>query len=162
VAIRPSRLWKDLPPEKRVAAAEAFWTDQDGAEQQAEAIVMLARRLNFRAKSIQSLPLDKRARHLAQVVDVSDTLAGRALVAYHFANKRPLMAAFLEALGIAHENGLITAEEVSPPDEARLRPAVDAVRNAFPPDEVDLYLQTLVALDPDTWTALDRMISVNR
>jgi hypothetical protein len=140
VAIRPARLWKDLPPEKRVAAAEAFWTDQDGAEQQAEAIVMLARRLNFRAKSIQSLPLDKRARHLAQVVDVSDTLAGRALVAYHFANKRPLMAAFLEALGIAHE----------------------AVRNAFPPDEVDLYLQTLVALDPDTWTALDRMISVNR
>jgi len=145
-----------------MAAAAAFWADQDGAEQQAEAIVMLARRLNFRAKSIQSLPLEKRARHLAQVVDVSDTLAGRALVAYHFADKRPLMAAFLDAVGIPHENGLITAEQVPPPDDAHLRPAIDAVRNTFPPDEVDLYLQTLVALDPDTWTALDRMISVNR
>jgi hypothetical protein len=150
-----------LPPEKRVAAAEAFWRDEDGAEQQAEAIVTLARRLNFRTKSIQSLPVEKRARHLAQLIDVSDPLAGRALVAYHFANKRPLMVAFLDALGVAHENGLITAEETTRPEDARLRSAIDAVRAGFPAEDVDLYLQTLVALDPDTWTALDRMIPVN-
>jgi hypothetical protein len=153
-------LWKDLPSEKRVVAAEAFWRDSDAGEQQAEAIVALARRLNFRAKSIMSLPVERRARHLAQITDVSDTLAGRALVAYHFSHERPLMAAFLDAVGIQHENGLIPTEDVAPPDEAKLRAAVDNVRSTFPLESVDLYLQTLVALDPDTWTGLDSLVPV--
>ena len=34
-------------------------------------------------------------------------MAGRALILYHLAEQRPMMGAFLDALGIAHENGLI-------------------------------------------------------
>jgi hypothetical protein len=158
VPIPASRLWKDLPAETRVAAADAFWRDRDAGEQQAEAVVALARKLNFRAKSVMSLPIERRARHLAQLADVSDALAGRALVAYHFGNERPLMTAFLDALGIQHENGLIPTDELPAPDEAKLRAAVDQIRAEFPSRSVQLYLQTLVALDPETWTALDSLI----
>ena len=147
-----------MPLEKRTQAAAAFWRDDQGAEQQAEAVALLARRLKFRTKSIQALAIDRRARFLAQVADVSDALASRALVAYHFENARPLMAAFLDALGIAHEDGLITHEEVAAPESAKLAEAVQAVRNAFPPEDVDLYLRTLVALDSDTWTGLDALV----
>ncbi len=160
MATRPSKLWKDLPPEKRIAAAEALWRDADGMEQQVEAVVLLARRLNFRAKSVQTLPIEQRARHLARIPDVSDSLAGRALVAYHFDIERPLMAAFLDALGVAHEEGLITAEELPRPEGAQLTRAIESVRAAFPADAVDLYLQTLVALDADTWTNLDSILPV--
>lgn len=160
VAQRPSQLWKDLPPERRVAAAEALWRDADAVEQQVEAVVLLARRLNFRAKSVQTLSTEQRARHLARIMDVSDSLAGRALVAYHFDIERPLMVAFLDALGVAHEEGLITAETLPPPDRAQLTVAIDKVRAAFPSDAVDLYLQTLVALDADTWTNLDPLLPV--
>ena len=160
MATRPSKLWKDLPPEKRIAAAEALWRDADGVEQQVEAVVLLARRLNFRAKSVQTLPIEQRARHLARIPDVSDSLAGRALVAYHFDIERPLMAAFLDALGIAHEEGLITEETLPPPDKAQLAKAIENVRAAFPGDAVDLYLQTLVALDADTWRNLDAILPV--
>jgi hypothetical protein len=75
-----------------------------------EAIVAIARRLNFRQKSVLGMSAERRARALAQIADVSDALATRALVAYHFQYQRPLMAAFLDAIGVAHDNGLITAE----------------------------------------------------
>lgn len=159
--VRPSTLWKDLPPDRRVAAAEAFWRDDESPEirvQQLEAAALLARRLNFRPRSVQALSIERRARHLAQVQDVSDLVATRALIAYHFANQRPLMAAFLDALGIAHENGLIADETVDPPDAARISAALATVRQSFDAPDVDLYLRTLVALDGDTWAAIDGVL----
>jgi hypothetical protein len=158
--MRASQLWKNLPPEKRVAAADALWRDAEAMEQQVEAIVLLARRLNFRAKSVQTLPVEQRARHLARVPDVSDSLAARALVAYHFDIERPLMAAFLDALGVPHEEGLITSEELPPPAKEQLSGAIAKVHESFAQDDVDLYLRTLVALDPDTWTNLDALLPV--
>ena len=157
VPSRPSILWKSLAPETRLAAADAFWRDDQAEEQQVEAVVLLARRLNFRPKSLQALPTERRAKMLAQVSDVSDATATRALIAYHFAQQRPLMAAFLDALGVTHEDGLITAEEVPKPERARLSTAVEAIRASFPPHDVDVYLQTLVTIDPETWGEIETL-----
>jgi hypothetical protein len=158
---RPSRLWKDLPPEKRLAAADAFWRDERSQEIHAprvEAIVAIARRLNFRGKSVQALPTDKRAKYLAQMTDVSESIATHALIAYHFNVQRPLMSAFLDAVGIAHEEGLITAEQVDAPSAEKLREAADKVRATFPVDDLEIYLRTLVTLDGETWRALDTVL----
>lgn len=146
-----------MPSEKRVEAAEAFWRDtesQDIQAQHAEALMALAKRLNFRLRTLQSLPVERRARHLAQLLDVSDPIATRALIAYHFATKRPLMSAFLNALGIAHEDGLITEEQVAPPAADRLAAAADAIKDTFDAGDIDLYLRTLATLDGETWTHL--------
>jgi hypothetical protein len=158
---RPSQVWKDMPVDKRVLAAEAFWLDRESPEidvQQMEAVATLARRLKFRTRSIQSLPVERRARHLAQVSDLGDTVATRALIAYHFSHQRPLMGAFLDALGIAHDNGLITAEEVDAPDERRLSAAIAAVKSTYDPADVDLYLRTLAVLDSGTWANLPAVL----
>jgi len=155
---RPSQLWKALPAEKRVLVAEAFWRDETSPEievQHLEAALLLAKRLNFRPKSVIGLSVDRRARHLAQVADVSDAVATRGLIAYHFALMRPLMAAFLDALGISHDNGLITDEDLAPPDRERLAQALASVRGAFETHDVDLYVKTLAALDSETWQNLD-------
>jgi hypothetical protein len=154
---RPSDLWKHLPTAVRAAAADAFWRDdsEDIQAQHAEAIMTLARRLNFRPKSVQVLPVERRAEHLARVPEVSDAIATRALIAYHFSRQRPLMGAFLDALGIPHDQGLITADEVAPAGREPLAAAVRALQGAFPDEDVSLYLQTLVALDGETWGALD-------
>lgn len=146
-----------MPSEKRVEAAEAFWRDtesQDIQAQHAEALMALAKRLNFRLRTLQSLPVERRARHLAQLLDVSDPIATRALIAYHFATKRPLMSAFLNALGIAHEDGLITEDQVAPPAADRLAAAADAIKDTFDAGDIDLYLRTLATLDGETWTHL--------
>lgn len=147
--------------EQRLAAAGAFWNeDQSDIEMQhAEAILTIARRLNFRVKSVQALPIEKRTRLLAQLGDVSDAVATRALISYHFNTKRELMAAFLDAVGITHDNGLINEETVAAPDRAKLEAAITQVRASFSQSDVDLYLRTLSVLDGDTWAELESVMA---
>jgi hypothetical protein len=158
---RPSQLWKHMSADQRLAAADAFWReDQNDIElQHADAVVTLAKRLNFRTKSVRALPVERRARLLAQLNDVSDPVATRALISYHFMTRRDLMAAFLDALGIAHENGLISDEALPPPSRDRLVAAMAKLRETFSAADVDLYMRTLATLDGDTWAELDSALT---
>jgi len=144
-----------MPLERRLSAANAFWQDENGADQQIEAIVAIAQKLKFRPRSVQTQPLEKKSRQLAHISDVSETVATRALIAYHLAEERAMMGAFLDALGIAHEDGLISAEDTPPPDAAKCASASKTLAEKFPADRVALYLNTLLTQDPDTWAALD-------
>jgi hypothetical protein len=151
---RPSRLWKDLSPERKLQAAEAFWSDENAAVEQAEAVAAIAHRIKFRMKSVVALPREKKARQLVALGAVSELVAARLLVAYHLAQQRPMMGSFLDALGIAHEEGLISDEEIEPPSAERLREAAATLARTYPAEDVSLYLSTLVWQDPDTWGAL--------
>ena len=101
-----------LAAERKQQAAEAFWQDENAAVEQAEAIAVIAQRIKFRMKSVQALPIEKKARHLMALGKVSEMVAARLLVAFHLAHQRPMMASFLDALGIAHEDGLIADDEL--------------------------------------------------
>ena len=151
---RPSRLWKKMPTERRMAAAEAFWADEQSTEQQVEAVGALAGHMKFRPKSVISLPLDKKVKYLVTLPTVSDTIAARALVNYHLDHQRAMMGAFLDLLGIAHENGLINEENVTKPDAEKLKKAAAELAGQFPKEDVTLYFSTLVSQDPDTWGSL--------
>jgi hypothetical protein len=151
---RPSRLWKQMPIERRRAAARAFWNDDQSAEQHAEAILAIARQIRFRPKSVQALPAERRAGYLAGLAQVSDAIASRALVAYHLETQRPMMGAFLDSLGIGHDEGLIADETLAAPPAARLTAAGRDLAARYPADDVSLYLSTLLAQDPDVWGAL--------
>jgi len=151
---RPSKLWRKMPLEHRIDAASLFWDDEHSAEQQVEAVSAIASHMKFRPKSVIQLTPDRRAKYLAQLPTISDTIAARALVNYHLERQRPMMSAFLDLLGIAHENGLITEENVAKPDAAKVQQAAKELSAKFPPDEVSLYLSTLVSQDPETWDAL--------
>ena len=151
---RPSKLWKQMPSDSRVAAAELFWSDDQSTEQQLEAVAALAAHMKFRAKSVVGLPLAKKAKYLSTLPTVSDAVAARALVNYHLERQRPMMGAFLDSLGIAHEDGLISEENVSKPEPEALRTAAAALSTKYPPEDVSLYFKTLVSQDPDTWGKL--------
>ena len=151
---RPSRLWKQMSPEQRLAAAELFWADEQSTEQQIEAVGALASHMKFRPKSVISLPIEKKARHLVALGNVSEMIAARLLVAFHLAHQRPMMASFLDALGIAHEDGLIASEDLEAPPAEKLAEAARSLTTSYPPEDVALYLSTLVWQDPETWGAL--------
>jgi hypothetical protein len=151
---RPSILWKSLTPERKQQAAEAFWRDENAAMEQAEAIAAIAMRIKFRIKSAQALPVEKKARHLVALGNVSEMIAARLLVAFHLAHQRPMMASFLDALGIAHEDGLIASEDLEAPPADKLAEAVRTLTASYPPEDVALYLSTLVWQDPETWGPL--------
>ena len=151
---RPSQLWKTLSPERKLEAADAFWQDENAAAEQAEAIATIAQRIKFRLKSVQALPREKKSRHLTSLAGVSEIVAARLLVAYHLQRKRPMMASFLDALGIPHEDGLIADGDLEPPTPERLAEAARTLSDSYPPEDVSLYLATLIWQDPDTWGPL--------
>lgn len=150
----PAHIWRMMTAEQRLDAAGALWADEDSTAQQVEAVHAIARQLRFRPQSVLKLAPEKRVRHLAALRTVPESLASRALVVYHLTTRRPMLQAFLDALGIAHEDGLIAEGAREAPDAARLRDAAAALLAAFPPADVRVYFLTLAAQDPATWGEL--------
>lgn len=151
---RPSKIWRRMPLERRLDAAGLFWDDEHSADQQMEAVSAIAAQMKFRPRSVIALAPDKRAKYLAQLPAISDTIAARALVNYHLERQRPMMSAFLDLLGIQHENGLISDENVTKPEAAKVQQAAKDLAGKFPAEDVSLYLTTLVSQDPETWEPL--------
>jgi hypothetical protein len=151
--LTPGRLWKSLPLDQRQRIARAFWLDEEAVEDQLQAALLIAQQKKFRPKTVVNLDVDRKARHLATLGSVPDSTAARALVVYHLAEQRPMMGAFLDALGIEHENGLIKEESVKP-EVDKIGPAVAKLGEQFPADDVRLYLTTLLSQDPETWGTL--------
>ncbi len=155
----PGKLWKRISQERKLEASTAFWQDEsESLEQQAEALLAVAAHYRFRTKSVRTLPLEKKVRYLASLPGLSDSVAGRVLVAYHLAHQRPMLGAFLDALGIAHDNGVLKADEPKAPEPEQLKAAVAALRAAYPKEDVDLYFQTLLVQDAETWGGLADLI----
>jgi len=155
--LTPSRLWKQMTLEQRLQAGRAFWQDEQASDDQVQAVLLIAQQKKFRPKSVVSLNDERKARHFASLTSLPDGLAARALILYHLAEQRPMMSAFLDALGIAHENGLIQ-DDLAAPDPAKLGPAVAQIAEQHPPESVSLYLNTLLSQDSKTWEALGPLL----
>jgi hypothetical protein len=142
--------------------AESFWGDEQSSEQQAEAIAAIAARMKFRTKSVLALSREKRTKYLATLPTISDSIVARALVAYHLEHQRPMMSAFLDSLGISHDNGLIADDSAPKADAAALRTAAAELATKYPAEDASLYFATLVSQDPDTWGELAQSLVANR
>ena len=139
--------------DQRTRAARAFWDDPEATDDQVQAAFLIAQQKKFRPKTVIGLDLDRKARHLASLGGLPDAMAARALIVYHLAEQRPMMGAFLDALGIKHENGLIEEDAVKP-DPAKIGPAAAQLAQQFPAADVSVYLNTLLYQDAETWQAL--------
>ena len=158
--VLPSQLWKELPADKKQMAADAFWNDDNAAAEQAEVIATIAHRIKFRMKSVLAMPVEKKSRYLLSLPSISEAVAARLLVAYHLAHQRPMMARFLDELGIAHEDGLIADENLTAPPQDRASAAAKTLASSFPAEDVSLYLSTLLWQDPETWGGLADLAEV--
>jgi hypothetical protein len=149
-----ARLWKRLPREERLAAANAFWAESP-SETVGAALAAVVKARHMRPQVARSLPPAEQAKVLASVSDVGEPLAASLLVALHLGQRRALLATFLDAIGLPHEDGLLKEEgEVPPVDAAAARAGLEALRQKHPPQEVRTYLNTLWLQDPDRWKAL--------
>ena len=142
-----------MTPDQRQRAARAFWSDEEATDDQLQVVLLIAQQKKFRPKSVVALDVERKTRHLASLVSLPDHLAARALIVYHLAEQRPMMGAFLDSLGIKHQNGLIEDEGAKPQPET-VEAAVAKLSAAYPADEVRLYLNTLLCQDPETWGVL--------
>ncbi|HXK11043.1 MAG TPA: hypothetical protein VMT70_15450 [Vicinamibacteria bacterium] len=155
MALEPTatRLWKHLPPEERLAAATAFFAEP-APELASAALGALVKARHLRPQAARALPADARSRILATVLDPGEPLAQGLLVSLHLAQRRPLLRAFLDALGLAHEDGILKDDAAEPVPLEKARGAVAALA-AFPAGEVRTYLNTLFVQDKERWAVLE-------
>ena len=151
--LTPARLWKRMSAEQRLRAASALWREKEATAEQMQATQLIAKQMKLRPKTANGLDPERKARYLTAVPDMPDVLAARLLAVYHLAEQRPMMGAFLDALGIAHENGLIQDETITP-DAAKMPAAAAAIAKQYPGPDVAVYLNTLLLQDPEAWSAL--------
>jgi hypothetical protein len=149
-----TRLWKSLPREERLLAASAFFREPS-PDLFGSALGVLAKARRMRPQAARALAPDAQARILATVIEPGESLAQGLLVSLHLGERRPLLGAFLDALALPHEDGVLTeeAESSAPASEEATRGAVRALAS-FPRDQVQTYLNTLWLQDPDRWGAL--------
>lgn len=151
------RLWKRLTLQDRLVAAQAFFADPP-QELLGTALGAIVQARHMRPQVARGLSPEERSKILATVLDVGEPLASALLVVLHLNHRRDILATFLDAVGLPHENGLLKEEaDNTAVSEPAMRKGIEAITAAFPADQVRLYLNTLWQQDPERWAPLERL-----
>ena len=108
------------------------------------AVSQLAKSLRFREGSMRKLPLAKKAQLLASRSGAAEfeEIFEAALLAFHLAERKELMAAFLDTWAIPHEDGAIEQDDYPVPSREQVAEAVDTLGDRFDRGDMMLYLAT--------------------
>jgi hypothetical protein len=124
------------------------------------AVEVMAPRMGMRVPILLETPKAQRHATWIQILarPEMEVLSFNILSAWLIESQRPMLCAWLDALGIEHgENGC--ADTFPPePDAARLKQGVDILLEKFDPQIVGVYLRTFNQIDETRWAALDEIL----
>jgi hypothetical protein len=147
------KLWKALTAEERAAAITASLADDENGWVKTTTRTAVAAALKFRPQSVATWPREKLVREAARLPLVDVQLLSAYLVDLHLGTRRPMMAAFLDSVGVKNDNGRIDTEANGPVevDADRFRTAADDLVRSYPIDEVVTYFLTVLLQDYESW-----------
>jgi hypothetical protein len=150
------KLWKALTPEERALGINGALDDDENGWVKNTTRGAVAGALRFRPQTVATWPRAKLVSEAARLPLDEVQLLSAFLVDLHLGHRRPMMASFLDSLGIPNDEGRIDSEttEVQPQDEARVVAAANALASKFPPDEVVTYFLTLLLQDAGVWKGI--------
>ena len=154
----PYAVWDLMTEDEREAAARALW--QQGDRPTRAAIeAALAKEMKFRPQSLRKLSADRVVGRLVRMVDeLPDTVVFQFLFHLHMADRRTLLAEFLDAVGLPHEDGVLDLPEDQPdPEPEAVKKAADALV-ASHGHEALVYLGTLRVADEVFWGGVDPVL----
>jgi hypothetical protein len=104
----------------------------------------------------------KPQRHAAMLATLArpalDMVAGNLIRSWLLKKHKAMLADYLSALGIAHEEGVV--EQIPPTmDDAKLRAAVDALLAKYPQETVAVYLHAFNEMNEQEWPNLTAMLN---
>lgn len=156
-----SDLWKALSSDDRNRAAEAFWTDKALRSQQQSALELMAKRYNFRLKSLKNLPEPRKAKLLIELPSLPPAVIMAVLTAFHLTYRREMLVDFLDALAIPHENGTLSeGAETTKPTAESIPGAIEKLKAKYAAHDVDIYLEALYLQDPEMWKELQPFLAL--
>jgi len=154
----PYAVWDLMDDDDKKAAAVAFWNGAD-RESRSALEVALAAELKFRQRSVRQLTADKVAGRLVRLADsLPETVLFQYLFHLHMDQRRPLMVAFLDEVGLPHDNGALDLpDDFEGPDAAKVEKAGRNLADSKG-GEALVYLATLMVADADFWSGLEPVL----
>jgi hypothetical protein len=100
-------------------------------------------------------------RHKDMVATLSrpalDAVTGNLIRTWLLKKYQPMLGDFLDALGIAHKEGVVD-DLPATVEDAKLQSAVDALLAKYPPEVVAIYLQAFNEMNEADWPNLKTML----
>jgi hypothetical protein len=128
---------KSMSPERFLAIYQSLEVDGYGPLD-----AEVAKSLKFRPIAVKKLAMAQRAKRARMIMEATGNseLAYEVFGAYLLKNKKELVTGFLDKTGVEHKDGMIEDIEKGVPAKGKLAGAVKELDEAFPPDDVTLYL----------------------
>ena len=151
-------IWPTLPPQ---LANDILLAVQKGNKKlYRTAVEVMAPRMGVRVPTLLETPKAQRHATWIQILarPEMEVLSFNLLSSWLIETQRPMLCAWLDALGIEHgENGC--ADNFPPqPDAAVLKKGVDVLLQQFDPQIVGTYLRTFNQIDETQWPVLDEIL----
>jgi hypothetical protein len=149
------RLWKALTPDERMQGITAALEDDENGWVKSTTRAAIATSLKFRPQTVATWPKTKMISEAVRLPLDDAQLLSAYIVDLHLGHRRPMMGAFLDALGIPNDGGRIDSENVEVPvqDTQRVKAAADELATKYPREEVVTYFLTLLLQDSTVWGA---------
>src|SRR5438270_13951284 len=106
------KLWKALTTEERTLAVTAAMGDDPEGWVRNTTRVAVAKALKFRPQTVSTWPRQKLVTEAVRLPLDEVQLLSAYVVDLHLGHRRPMMAAFLDELGIENDDGRIDSEKV--------------------------------------------------
>ncbi len=125
-----------------------------------QTVTTAATTLKFRPQYLWKQPIPKRVASVRRVLARAgaDSLAEELLAIYFLKCRLDLLTEWLDLMGLAHEDGMLTDDEIPSPDAAELDKKVEQLR-AGNDEDCDLLLQVFAGQAAIDWPALDEILA---
>jgi hypothetical protein len=164
--MKPNQIFAAMTPERCESLLASIRDVSPDATRQIEASAAIA--LKFRP---QYLAKQKRAKRAASVRSAlsrlqSGPLAEETLAVYFLQCRKDLLTEWLDLLGLEHEEGILTQDEIDTPSKADIEKHVATFRGAAEGDadaagDRELLLQAFGAQSAIEWPDLDALVDAN-
>jgi hypothetical protein len=156
--MRPHEIIAQLTPERCEEILTRISAEAPDVFRQTVASAAAA--LKFRPQYLAKQPLPKRIASIRRVLvrPASGPLAEELLAVYFLRCRLDLLREWLDLVGLEHEDGVLTADEVPCPDASLLEEKVKTLRSGEDPD-CELLLRVFAAQSAIDWPALDEILA---
>ncbi|MGY8738454.1 MAG: hypothetical protein ACKVIW_13180 [bacterium] len=156
--MRPHQIIAGMSPEEFEQLMEAIREESPEAMQ--STTVAAAQLLKFRPKFLLKQPLKKRLGSIKSAMSrlMANSLAEEILAVYFLRCRKDLLCEWLDTMGLEHEDGILTQDEVPCPEAAELETKVGTFRGVDDSPDRELLLKVFSGQSAIDWPALDAMI----
>lgn len=156
--MRPHQIFAAMSPEKCEQILSRLQETSPEAAQSTVAAAAVA--LKFRPKFLLKQPPAKRAASVKRAMSRvgSAAMAEELLAVYFLKCRLELLTEWLDQMGLEHEEGILTQDEVPCPEPEALAKQVEAFEAVDDDDDRRLLLRVFSAQAAIDWPALDALL----